>query len=232
MVRTSPERIEWTRIPPWSTHRQNSAQHRVKFPSTSWNRCANPGSDRALRPVREPRVPARPGGQAAAPRPAPAGSLSIWRWKRTTASRRGAHVRERALQGEYVFDYCLGRCLAPGRPAVLPEAAGQRAVHPATGRRLLTPDAGPGTEQAAARRLRAGQRADRRVVPALTFMPERQWELAGELGYLQRMDQQYHWHNPATRRSTTFSAICHRKSARTCAGSDAKPWPTASRSNG
>jgi predicted N-acyltransferase len=30
----------------------------------------------------------------------------------------------------------------------------------------------------------------------LTFLPESQWKLAGELGYLQRMDQQFHWQNP------------------------------------
>ena len=29
-----------------------------------------------------------------------------------------------------------------------------------------------------------------------TFMPEPQWRLAGEAGYLRRMDQQFHWHNP------------------------------------
>ena len=30
----------------------------------------------------------------------------------------------------------------------------------------------------------------------LTFMPEHQWRQAGELGFLQRMDQQFHWRNP------------------------------------
>jgi hypothetical protein len=30
----------------------------------------------------------------------------------------------------------------------------------------------------------------------MTFLPKSQWQLAGELGYLQRMDQQFHWHNP------------------------------------
>ena len=29
----------------------------------------------------------------------------------------------------------------------------------------------------------------------MTFMPKDQWQRAGELGFLKRMDQQFHWHN-------------------------------------
>ena len=99
-------------------------------------------------------------------------------------------------QGEYVFDYAWADAWHRAGGKYYPKLQGSVPFTPATGRRLL--GAGGDAEIEQALLGACVQVADQVGVSSLhfTFMPERQWRLAGESGYLRRMDQQYHWHNP------------------------------------
>ena len=99
-------------------------------------------------------------------------------------------------QGEYVFDYAWADAWHRAGGQYYPKLQVSVPFTPATGRRLLARDLSPDTERAlldACARV-AGQLEVSSL--HITFMPESQWQLAGELGYLQRMDQQFHWYNP------------------------------------
>ena len=99
-------------------------------------------------------------------------------------------------QGEYVFDYAWADAWHRAGNEYYPKLQGSVPFTPATGRRLLAaPDAPEDTAE-----LLLGacmQVAEQTEVSSVhfTFMPEDQWRAAGELGYLRRMDQQFHWRN-------------------------------------
>ena len=99
-------------------------------------------------------------------------------------------------QGEYVFDYAWADAWHRSGHSYYPKLQGSVPFTPATGRRLLAaPDAPEDTEE-----LLLGacmQVAEQTEVSSVhfTFMPEAQWRSAGSLGYLRRMDQQFHWQN-------------------------------------
>ncbi len=99
-------------------------------------------------------------------------------------------------QGEYVFDYAWADAWQRSGRNYYPKLQGSIPFTPATGRRLLcAPDSPADTTE-----LLLGacmQVADQTKASTVhfTFMPEEQWRTAGELGYLRRMDQQYHWLN-------------------------------------
>ncbi|MEM7217861.1 MAG: GNAT family N-acetyltransferase [Pseudomonadota bacterium] len=100
-------------------------------------------------------------------------------------------------QGEYVFDYSWADAWQRTGNSYYPKLQGSVPFTPATGRRLLAaPDAPEGTEALLLGACR--QVTEQTGVSSLhfTFMPEDQWRDAGELGYLRRMDQQFHWRNP------------------------------------
>lgn len=99
-------------------------------------------------------------------------------------------------QGEYVFDHAWADAWHRAGGRYYPKLQGSVPFTPATGRRALAADQDPDIERALLGA--CAQVAERIQVSSLhfTFMPESQWRLAGELGFLRRMDQQYHWHNP------------------------------------
>ncbi|MEJ2090070.1 MAG: GNAT family N-acetyltransferase, partial [Gammaproteobacteria bacterium] len=99
-------------------------------------------------------------------------------------------------QGEYVFDYSWADAWHRAGQDYYPKLQVSVPFTPATGRRLLTPGNDPDHERLLlAACVQICQQIEVSSVH-MTFMPEHQWQLAGELGYLRRMDQQYHWHNP------------------------------------
>jgi len=109
-------------------------------------------------------------------------------------------------QGEYVFDYAWADAWHRAGGSYYPKLQGAVPFTPATGPRLLAADGSEDTE-----RLLLGacmQVAEQIEVSSLhlTFLPERQWRMAGEMGYLQRMDTQFHWHNPGYRSFDDFLA--------------------------
>ncbi len=109
-------------------------------------------------------------------------------------------------QGEYVFDYAWADAWQRAGGRYYPKLQGSVPFTPATGRRLLAVNADPDIEKALL--AAAAQVADEAGVSSLhfTFMPERQWQLAGRGGYLRRMDQQFHWHNPGYESFDAFLA--------------------------
>ncbi len=98
-------------------------------------------------------------------------------------------------QGEYVFDHAWANAWHRAGGSYYPKLQGSVPFTPATGRRLLSASGHPEIEQGLLGA--CAQVAEQAGVSSLhfTFMPERQWLLAGELGFLRRIDQQYHWHN-------------------------------------
>ncbi len=99
-------------------------------------------------------------------------------------------------RGEYVFDQGWADALERAGGRYYPKLQSSVPFTPVTGRRLLV-------------RERAGRDAERLLLRAgaglveqsgasslhLTFLTEPEWRLAGELGFLQRTDQQFHWRN-------------------------------------
>ena len=100
-------------------------------------------------------------------------------------------------RGEYVFDGGWADALQRAGGRYYPKLQVSVPFTPATGRRLL---ARPGPEQAQIHEeLLEGTIAAARQLKAssvhFTFLPKAQWEMLGEHNCLQRIDQQFHWHN-------------------------------------
>ncbi len=99
-------------------------------------------------------------------------------------------------RGEYVFDHAWADAWERAGGRYYPKLQVSVPFTPATGRRLLTRDDDPEIERAL---LGACIQIARQAEVSslhLTFMPEQQWQRAGELGCLLRLDRQFHWHNP------------------------------------
>lgn len=100
-------------------------------------------------------------------------------------------------RGEYVFDAGWAEAYERAGGSYYPKVQVSVPFTPAAGRRLLVP---PGQNADAIRRgLASGliELAHLRDASSVhvTFAPENEWRLLGELGFLQRNDQQFHWEN-------------------------------------
>ena len=99
-------------------------------------------------------------------------------------------------QGEYVFDHSWADAWHRAGGNYYPKLQASIPFTPATGRRVLPAKNDAQSEQAM---LAAMVQICEQVEVSslhLTFMTEPQWQCAGQLGLLRRMDQQFHWHNP------------------------------------
>ncbi|HMK78687.1 MAG TPA: GNAT family N-acetyltransferase [Xanthobacteraceae bacterium] len=100
-------------------------------------------------------------------------------------------------RGEYVFDAGWAEAYERAGGSYYPKLQVSVPFTPATGRRLLV---APG-ENADAIRAALGkgliELARMRDASSVhvTFAPQAEWEMLGELGYLKRNDQQFHWEN-------------------------------------
>ncbi len=96
-------------------------------------------------------------------------------------------------RGEYVFDYAWADAFERAGGRYYPKLQCSIPFTPATGRRLLTAD--PACEEY----LAGGviQVAEKLGVSSVhvTFTSKDQWDRLGNLGFLQRTDKQFHWHN-------------------------------------
>ena len=142
--------------------------------------------------------------------------LSILKSSKSVGSRTGwqpqhvlAHTADGALvaaapcylkshsRGEYVFDRGWAEAYERAGGNYYPKLQIAVPFTPASGPRLLLRP-GPNSE-AVARALGAGLTELCQLCGAsgvhVTFAPETQYRLLGELGYLQRTDQQFHWEN-------------------------------------
>ncbi|MES0879169.1 GNAT family N-acetyltransferase [Roseibium sp. SCP14] len=100
-------------------------------------------------------------------------------------------------QGEYVFDHGWADAFYRAGGEYYPKLQISVPFTPATGRRFLT---GAGVNrEAGLQALAAGlvQLCKRTGASSVhsTFLTEAEWTTLGELGYLQRTDQQFHWEN-------------------------------------
>jgi predicted N-acyltransferase len=98
-------------------------------------------------------------------------------------------------QGEYVFDWGWADAYERAGGRYYPKLQVSVPFTPVTGPRLLTRP-GPGAD--ARKRLLAAGLVElcRRTGASsthVTFVPEEDWSMLGELGFLQRTDQQFHW---------------------------------------
>lgn len=100
-------------------------------------------------------------------------------------------------QGEYVFDYSWADAFERAGGRYYPKLQVSVPFTPATGRRLLTrPDTGDADLE---KFLMSGmmQVSEQMEVSSVhvTFATESQWQQMGELGFLQRTHNQFHWEN-------------------------------------
>src|SRR5580700_6492399 len=100
-------------------------------------------------------------------------------------------------RGEYVFDRGWAEAYERAGGSYYPKLQVAVPFTPATGRRLLVkpgPEA-PTVRQALARGLLELCRHDSASSVHVTFATEPEFRFLGELGFLQRNDQQFHWQN-------------------------------------
>jgi predicted N-acyltransferase len=100
-------------------------------------------------------------------------------------------------RGEYVFDHGWAEAYARAGGNYYPKLQVAVPFTPASGRRLLVREAT--NCESVARALAGGLVEICKICGAsgvhVTFAPETEFRLLGELGYLQRTDQQFHWEN-------------------------------------
>ena len=100
-------------------------------------------------------------------------------------------------QGEYVFDHGWADAYMRAGGRYYPKLQASIPFTPVTGRRLLVPADVDEREREAILLQAAIQVTDRLGVSSLhvTFLTREEWQLAGDIGFLQRTDQQFHWLN-------------------------------------
>jgi uncharacterized protein len=116
--------------------------------------------------------------------------------------------------GEYVFDHGWADACERAGGNYYPKLQAAVPFTPVTGRRLLVRQAPNRAEREAILLQAAATFAERLRASSLhiTFPTREEWELAGELGFLQRNDQQFHWRNEGYRSFEDFlSALASRK---------------------
>ncbi|MFZ0236287.1 MAG: GNAT family N-acetyltransferase [Xanthobacteraceae bacterium] len=100
-------------------------------------------------------------------------------------------------RGEYVFDHGWADASERAGGSYYPKLQVAVPFTPASGRRLLVRDTA--NSESIARALASGLVEICKICGAsgvhVTFAPEAEFRLLGELGYLQRTDQQFHWEN-------------------------------------
>jgi uncharacterized protein len=100
-------------------------------------------------------------------------------------------------RGEYVFDHGWAEAYARAGGSYYPKLQVSVPFTPATGRRLLVRETHD--RESITRALASGLVEICKICGAsgvhVTFAPETDFRLLGELGYLQRTDQQFHWEN-------------------------------------
>ncbi len=105
-------------------------------------------------------------------------------------------------QGEYVFDHGWADALERAGGDYYPKLQCAVPFTPVTGPRLLA-----GTDAAKRELLQLAAGAVQQVGASslhITFPTQREWELAGGVGYLQRTGQQFHWENDGYRDFADF----------------------------
>ena len=175
---------------------------RLYGPATSvgrelWNACANPDG------AADPHPFTRYEFFEAAEESGSAVARTGWRPCHMAVERGGKTLGLMPLylkshsQGEYVFDQAWADAFERAGGAYYPKLQVCVPFTPVTGPRFLIAHEAPVAETRAAL-LAAGATAVEELNASslhITFLTEEEWEAAGETGYLQRTDQQFHWDN-------------------------------------
>jgi uncharacterized protein len=163
----------------------------------TWNACANPeGSS-------DPHPFTRYEFFEACEKSGSANPRKGWRPAHLTVERNG--VIEGLLplylkghsQGEYVFDHGWADAFERAGGSYYPKLQASVPFTPVTGRRMLI-TSGANERDVREVLLSAGASAVKELEASslhITFLTEEEWKAAGEFGYLQRTDQQFHWEN-------------------------------------
>lgn len=117
-------------------------------------------------------------------------------------------------RGEYVFDQGWAEAYMRAGGRYYPKLQAAIPFTPVPGPRLLV-RGGTSPLERQAILLEAGRTLTRELGVSslhIAFMTQEEWRLAGEFGYLQRTDQQFHWHNDGYRSFDDFlAALSSRK---------------------
>ncbi len=186
-----------------------------KVGAEAWDACANPQADQRCE---APALTAQSIDQEEAFNPFLSHNfLSALEASKSVGGRSGWHVQHVLVQtadgtlvaaapcylkshsqGEYVFDHGWAEAYARAGGSYYPKLQVAVPFTPATGRRLLVR---PGPQANEIRKTLAGGltelcRIDAASGVHVTFATEPEFRFLGELGFLQRTDQQFHWQNP------------------------------------
>jgi uncharacterized protein len=109
-------------------------------------------------------------------------------------------------QGEYVFDHAWADALERAGGAYYPKLQSCVPFTPVTGRRFLISQDADTTATRTALLAGGAAAVEQLKVSSLhiTFPIEEEWQTAGEFGYLQRTDRQFHWENRGYRSFDEF----------------------------
>jgi predicted N-acyltransferase len=165
--------------------------------AAAWNACANPGCDADPHPF------SRYEFFAACEESGSATARTGWRPAHLAIERDGVVIGLMPMylknhsQGEYVFDHYWADALERAGGDYYPKLQAAVPFTPVTGPRLLV---SPIADVAATRDalLSTGITAVKQLHASslhITFLTEDEWISAGEAGFLQRTDQQFHWEN-------------------------------------
>jgi hypothetical protein len=173
------------------------AESAAAIGAETWNTCANPLNSRAPHPfTRHEFFAALEQSGSATPK-------TGWRPCHLMIEREGViegllplYLKNHSL-GEYVFDHGWADAFKRAGGHYYPKLQACVPFTPVTGPRMLVaPQAdAPRTRRAL---LDAGAEVTRRLKASslhVTFMSEPEWAVAAACGYLQRLDQQFHWQN-------------------------------------
>ena len=165
--------------------------------AAAWNACANPQGNADPHPF------TRYEFFAACEDSGSATARTGWRPAHIVIERDGQVVGllptylKNHSQGEYVFDSAWADALERSGVDYYPKLQAAVPFTPVTGHRLLV---ARGADIAATREalLATGATAVKQLKASslhITFLTQDEWNAAGEMGYLQRTDQQFHWEN-------------------------------------
>ncbi|HSC19819.1 MAG TPA: GNAT family N-acetyltransferase [Rhizomicrobium sp.] len=101
-------------------------------------------------------------------------------------------------QGEYVFDWGWADAFERAGGAYYPKLQASVPFTPVTGQRLLVSRSAPNVDEIRRALLSSGTAAVSQLNASslhITFLTADEWRAAATQGFLQRADQQFHWHN-------------------------------------